>query len=142
MAPASALLPPPVGSPPRHAGVGAAGDGGMAFHRLAVSAAQESANESDRAKDGPSGESTFQRKENRWFPAGISVVSAGIAAGANSVVPECGRVVWVWAVIGLGASHVVPPLPTVAVGQRLAKGFTPGPQPPTAPFPMVTVARR
>jgi hypothetical protein len=32
----------------------------------------------------------------------------------------------------LEASHVVPPLPSVAVGQRLAKGFTPGPQPPSA----------
>ena len=35
----------------------------------------------------------------------------------------------------LEASHVVPPLPSVAVCQRLAKGFTPGPQPPPATVP-------
>ena len=35
----------------------------------------------------------------------------------------------------LEASHVVPPLPSVAVGQRLAKGFTPGPQPLSATVP-------
>ncbi len=35
----------------------------------------------------------------------------------------------------LEASHVVPPLPSVAVGQRLAKCFTPGPQQPPATVP-------
>ena len=35
----------------------------------------------------------------------------------------------------LEASHVVPPLPSVAVCQRLAKGFTPGHQPPPATVP-------
>jgi hypothetical protein len=45
----------------------------------------------------------------------------------------------------LEASHVVPPLPSVAVGQRLAKGFTPGPQQPPPshiPFGHGAVAHR
>lgn len=48
----------------------------------------------------------------------------------NRVMPRVGRDrCW------LEASHVVPPLPSVAVCQRLAKGFTPGPQPPPATVP-------
>lgn len=35
---------------------------------------------------------------------------------------------------GLGASHVVPPLPTVSEGQRLAKGCTPGPRKRTVTY--------